>query len=223
MDDDVTEDGPSLRDMKRVWKQVLHRGQQMRNTLDQKESKPPLLSEVLDFLSHARNLPTPEESYGTRHIVVEGISESIHAILDHVSKAHDAQAKLLDILYDEENEGVDTEAVRKYVEELDGTLCIRLDELNVLEKQLDLAADWHARMNGLLEGDSSTENDRRDELKAAEELLQEASCLGIRWRGQVQLENRVQEAYQLRDRLVEWQAVRFIVMFLSRVSANVCF
>jgi hypothetical protein len=193
--------------MKRVWKQVLHRGQEMRKTLDRNESKP-LLSEVLAYLSRARNLPTPEESYGTRHIVVEGISENIHAILNHVSKAHDARAKLFDILYDEENEGVDMTGVKCYLEEQDETLSIRLDEMNVLEKQLDLAADWQARVDGL-EGDSSTE-DCRDELKASEQLLEEASCLGIRWRGQVQLENRVQEAYQLRDRLVEWQKVRLL-------------
>jgi hypothetical protein len=203
--------------MKRVWKQVLHRGQEMRKSLDRNESKL-LLSEVLDFLSHVRNLRPPEESYGTRHIVVEGISENIHAILDHVSKAHDVQAKLFDILYDEDNEGVDLDAVKTYVEGLDGTLSIRLDEMNVLEKEFDLAVDWQARMNGL-EGNSSTE-DGRDELKASEQLLQEASCLGIRWRGQVQLEDRVQEAYQLRDRLVKWQKV--CSLCVPRISANVC-
>jgi hypothetical protein len=125
IDDNVSEDGPSPRDMKRVWKQVLHRGQEMRKSLDRNESNL-LLSEVLDFLSHVRNLRPPEESYGTRHIVVEGISENIHAILDHVSKAHDAQAKLFDILYDEDNEGVDLDAVKTYVEGLDGTLSIQL-------------------------------------------------------------------------------------------------
>lgn len=194
--------------MKRVWKAVLARGQEMGRELDKLESKP-LLSQVLAFCYNARSLSIPEESYGTRHIVVDGISECMHAILDHVSKAHDAQAKLFDMLYDEENEGVDIDALRKYIEELKETLSIRLDEMDVLEKQLDLAADWQARMDGLA-GDSE---DRRDELKAAEELLQEASMLGIRWRGQVQLENRVEEAYQLRDRLREWQEVR--LSFLS--------
>lgn len=196
--------------MKRVWKAVLARGQEMGRELDKMESKP-LLSEVLAFCHNARSLPIPEESYGTRHIVVEGISESIHAILDHVSKAHDAQAKLLDMLYDEDNEGVDIDALRKYIEELNETLSIRLDEMGVLEKQLDLAMNWQARMDGL-DGDSE---DRRDELKAAEELLQEASTLGIRWRGQVQLENRVEEAYQLRNRLREWQKVRLSFASLS--------
>ena len=202
-------DESSSRDRKRVWKVLLARCREMGRELGKMEPKP-LLSEVLAFCYNARSLSIPEESYGMRHVAVEGISESMHAILDHVSKAIDAQAKLFDMLYDEENEGVDIDTLRNYVKELKETLSIRLDEMDLLEKQLDLAEDWQARTDGLLEGDSE---DRRDELKAAEELLQEASTLGIRWRGQVQLENQVEEAYQLRDRLREWQKVRLCFVF----------
>ena len=200
-------------DMKRVWKAVLACGQAMGRELEQKESKP-LLSDVMSFIRNAHGLASPEESFGTRHIVVEGISESMHTILDHVSKAHDAQAKLLDMLYDEENEGVDLDAVRKYMNEVNRTISIRLDEMSVLENQLELAAEWQSRLDSLMsandsDGDSIMTDDR-DDLAAAEQLLADGSTLGIRSRGVVQLEKQIEKAYQLRDRLRAWQKVGLV-------------
>ena len=188
-------------DMKRVWKAVLAHAQELGEELD--KANKPLLSQVLAFVKGAHSLPLPEESYGTRHIVVEGISESMHRILDHVIKAHDAQAKLLDMLYDEDDDGVDTISVRKYMDECDSTLAIRLDAMNTLENQLDLAQQWQSRLDELARDVLVT--DERDDLREAEELLRQACMLGFRWRGQVELEGRVQKAHELRDRLRDWQ------------------
>lgn len=188
-------------DMKRVWKAVLHNEQELGHHLE--EMKKPLLSHILDFTRNAYCLPPPEESFGSRHIVVEGISESMHVLLNHVTKAHDAQAKLLDMLYDEDDEGVEMEAVKKYMKELDSSLTIRLDIMNVLDRQLDLACRWQGRMKKLSR--EVLVPDDNDDLAQYEELLREANQLGIRWRGQVELEERVNKAYQLRDRLREWQ------------------
>jgi len=188
-------------DMKRVWKAVLSRAQELGRELD--SGTKPLLSQVVSFVRNAQCLPPPEDFYGTRHIVVEGISEAMHRILNDVTRAHDAQAKLLDILYDENNEGVNVEAVTKYIKLVDSTLAIRLDAVNVVEQQLELAQKWQARMDGL-ERDVLVPDDI-DDLEQALELLRDASRLGIRWRGQVELEERVNKAFQLRDRLYEWQ------------------
>lgn len=195
------QDLPVQEDMKHVWKAVLASAQELGHSVE--EDKKPLLSHVINFIRNAYCLPPPEESFGSRAVVVEGISDSMHFLLDHVTKAHDAQAKILDMLYDESNEGIDMEAVKKFTEELASSLTLRLDIMDVLDKQLDIATKWQVRLKKLSR--EVLVPDDIDDLAQLEELLREASQLSIRWRGQVEHEEHVEKAYQLRDRLREWQ------------------
>lgn len=192
-------------DMKRVWKAVLQCAQEMTHELEGQSSNntnKPLLSQLVYLVQNAAYLPPPEESFGNRHLVVEGISTSMHLLIDAISKALDQQAKLLDCLYDLNQEGVDRTAVKQLVKELDSTLAVRLDSLNVVDKQLELAQKWQSRVNKLTR--SVLVADDVDDLAQYQDLLQEASTLGIRWKGQVELEERVEKALELRNRLREW-------------------
>lgn len=219
----------SEQDMRRVWKAVLHCGQELFQEMENAENKHPLLSQIVQFIEHAACLPPPEESYGSRHVVVEGISKAMHALLDHVTKAHDAQAKLLDVLFDEDKEGVDETEVEACLQDCKANLCLKLDSAVLVEKQLDLAKKWQARVDALAR--DALVPDDVDDLAQSQALLQEASTtLGIRWRGQVFLEELVDKALELRNRLREWQSntaekqslkfVNALVRDASRLNVN---
>lgn len=205
----------SVDDMKGVWRSVLSYGQAMEAAMseDSSGSKRWYMSDVLSFVQNAYGLPTPEESFGTRHIVVEQISLCFISILDHVSKARDVQAKLMDRLYDEEREGIDLDSLKKFLEETDQTLPVKLDESKFLCQQLEVAAQWQARLDAIVERDDNGQSPdtgtmkcegRTENLCAAEELASEGRTHAIRSRSLVLLEKKIERAYRLRDRINEW-------------------
>ena len=187
-------------DMKGVWRSILAYGQSMERATSEPGSSRPSLTELVNFLRNAYELPTPEESFGNRHVCVEQLSECFHSLQDHVSKARDALAEILDFLAANED-GVDMDALRKLLDEQLPKVCpVVLDEEAILRKQLDMASEWQERLDALLENPG----EEQDNLVLAEELAREARSFGVRIRGLVLLEKRLEKAHQLQDRLDGW-------------------
>jgi hypothetical protein len=232
VDDDSSEQQWDEDDMKGVWRSILACSQEMERDL--RNGRRLLLSDVTNFLRRAYCLPVPEEAFGTRHLLVEGISDSFHNLLDFVSKARDVQAKLIDLLYDDSGEGVDMDAVQKYLAEVPNTCNIKLDEEAIVAQQLECLRDWKSRLDKLardyeIESEDGDGNDddvmeddeHRNELAAAEQLaLEGVTKLAFRSKELVLLEKRIAKAHLLDERIKSWknsveQGTKEMVKFVS--------
>jgi hypothetical protein len=192
-------------DMRGVWRSVLSCGQEMERTLNG-DGEPLGMMQVVDFLHNAYSLPTAESSFGNRHLVVHGISECLNYIFDHLSKARDFQAKVHDVLFDEPNEGVDMDALKKMLDEGKQQCRIRMDDSNLLDQQIDATLKWQARLDALitLDGDAM-DLDNNDSLKAAQVLAKEARTFAVRTRNLIHLEKRLEKAQELQRKLENWR------------------
>lgn len=188
-------------DMKGVWRSILSYGQSMERTVSAADGAKPCFSEVMKFLFHCYALPIPESSFGNRHVCVEQLSECFNSLLDHVSKARDVLSEIMDCLA-ENQDGVDTEALRKLLDIQLDTCPLLLTEEAVLRKHLVVASKWQERLDGLLATAHDAED--QDNLLVAETLAEEARSYGVRMRGLVLLEKKIQKAHQLDERLSEW-------------------
>ena len=188
-------------DMKGVWRSVLAYGQSMERAISEPGATTrPSVREVMNFMRHAYALPLPEDAFGNRHVCIEQLSECFHNLQDHVSKARDALAHVLDFLADDED-GVEVDSLRKLLDEQLTKICpLSLNEETMLRNELVKISEWQARLDYLLENPQGEE----DCLSIALGLAQEAKSFGIRIRDLVALEKRIARAHQLQKRLDGW-------------------
>ena len=191
-------------DMKGVWRSILSYGQSMERAAAAAAAEHgvarPTLVEVVNFMRKAYALPWPEESFGNRHVCVEQLSECFHNLQDHVSKARDARAGLLDFLANDED-GVDMDALRKLLyDQLPKACPLFLSEETILGNELQIASEWQVQVDALLENPPA----ELDCLARAKELASKARTFGVRIRGLVCLEKRIEKAHQFQERLEGW-------------------
>ena len=201
-DVDVEDDALMSRDddMKGVWRSILSYGQSIERAAAEPGGTRPSFTEVVNFMLNANALPWPEESFGNRHVCVEQLSECFHNLQDHVSKARDARAGILDFLADDKD-GIDMDALRKLLDDqLPKTCPLLLPEETLLRKELEKATDWQTQVDALLENPPADQ----DCLAMAKELASKARTFGVRSRGLVCLEKRIEKAHQFQERLEGW-------------------
>ena len=82
-------------DSKGAWRSILACGKSIERQLNIESigKRKPLLSTLLTFVSKAYGLPTPESCFGTHHVMIEEVSNTIISILNHVKKAQHVHAK----------------------------------------------------------------------------------------------------------------------------------
>ena len=210
-------------DMKGVWRSILSYGQSIERAAAESGGTRPSLAEVVNFMLNAYVLPWPEESFGNRHVCVEQLSECFHNLQDHVSKARDARAGILDFLADDED-GVDMDALRKLLDDQLPKACpLLLTEEALLRKELEMASEWQTQVDALLANPPADQ----DCLAMAKELACRARTFGVRSRGLVCLEKRIEKAHQFQERLEGWdqhkctntvKSVAALVRDLNRVN-----
>lgn len=210
----VDEASSNNEDFKIAWSSVLAFGQtleqELKSTCSERGVKKPLLSCVLSFIDHVCSLPPPEDVFGSRHVIVDEISKCMSAILYHVCDARNMQAKLFDIINDGKKEGVDIAAFSKLLDEADRTIPIKLDESETWRRSLQVLADWQTQLDSIIEKhdenfDMPTSDGSGSDLQTAEALVEQGRAHGIPSRSLVQLEAKIETAYQLRDRIRDWQ------------------
>lgn len=209
--DDITGDVSchvenDLEVQKEIWKAVLAFGNAIEEQIKKAGSEGgddlslPKLSTLMCFLNHAfRVRPIPEDIFRAPSVPPE-INACLNNITEYTEKARDIQAELIDLLYDTNSHGVDTEALQKLMEKIGRALPVELDEAEELNHQLSLVMDWQRRLDVLVE-------DLEVGLSTLEELAEEGRTFAFRSKSLVQLEHRIHKAYLLRDRFDEWRKV----------------
>jgi hypothetical protein len=199
--------GSDSDDLKGAWRSVLACGKSMERQLNGDAcNQKPLLSTVVSFVRNAYALPVPESCFGTNHVMIEEVSSCLLTLLDHVDKARHEQAKLRDMLYDEEGEGVDMDALQKFLESTGKALPIRLDEAEELYSYRERVTEWEGRLAKILEPAATDENgEGRNNLAAVQQLAVEAKTHAFVSKSHVQLQARIQKAHTIREKLIEWE------------------
>jgi hypothetical protein len=198
-------------DSKGAWRSILACGKSIERQLKSESlglgDQKPLLSTLLTFVGKAYSLPTPESCFGTHHVMIEEVSNTIIFILNHVKKAQNFHAKIRDKMFDESQGGIDSDDLFKFLDTEYSALPIRLREVDKLYQFRDIIVQWESRLLQVL---SVTEEDVeyaniKMYLSFAEKMQQEARGHGYRSKALVQLTSRINKAYDLRDRILRWK------------------
>ena len=166
-------------------------------------------SQICQFLLHAARLT------GSDDVDVDNGNKAVHqkldtvmwALIDISRGAQQSQAKIYDLLFEA---GVDVDALKKQLDHLDQNLKIELDEMEAWKSQIQTVSKWQERLDAIMkerEDDALLESTAadRDDFELLESFIAEAKVHGFRSKGLVTLEKKLQKAYQLRDRILEWK------------------
>ena len=199
---------PDSDDLKGAWRSVLACGKSLERQLngDASGTNKPLLSTVVSFVRNAYGLPLPESCFGTQHVMIEEVSNCMLTLLEHVDKAREVHAKLMDLLYDEQGEGVDMDALQKFLDASAKALPVRLDISDELLMVRERVVDWERRLNDIMDSArDDIDSDNRDDLERVKELANEARCHGLNSKSLVELHCRIRRAHQIQKRIIEWK------------------
>jgi len=176
--------------------------------------KRPKLQDLLIIVWKAYSIPKPEGVFGRRDFISKHISQSMNIILDQVEAARDVIAYLSDAIYDEDNEGIDIDSLRKLLISKDTESRLILIEIDVARIMLEEALSWQSKLSitSNCEGNGVSSNSEdlaipRQSLSHAQDLLVEGRLLSLRPKSVVQLEQRIQRAHHLRDQIRQWKKV----------------
>lgn len=194
---------------KEVWEAILVFGQAIEEKLNKassgskKDVELPKLSTLCSFLNNAYFVsPTPREIFLFSDVPI-AIDACLSNIATHVDLARNLQAKLMDLLDEANDNGVDLDALQKLLDEATRTLAVELDDGKILYEQVLLGLDWQKRLDSMV-----SENDHC--LSSMEELAEEGRSFAFRSKSLVILEGRILKAHRLRDKIVRWKKVSLL-------------
>jgi PLU-1-like protein/PHD-finger len=176
------------------------------------------LSAVSDFLQHAAQLPLPVTVVAAQEIAV-----TMGGLAEAYTVARRQQAQLLDLWGED---GVDVDVIRKQIETAETTVGLVLDEMDEIKRQVDVVSAWQGRVDAVY-GQCNTmdEASDRNDLLSLELLLLEGRMHGFRCKGLTALEQKVERAYSLQDRILNWkvssQENRETMKFIAAVVRDI--
>lgn len=206
---------------KEVWASILVFAQAIEEKLtkaasgNKKDVQLPKLSTLCSFLNNAHQVrPLPGDIFRCSD-VPPAIDSCLDNIAYHVDQARSIQAKLMDLLDEANDIGVDLDALQKLLDQSGRFLAVELDDANILEDEIQLGLDWQKRLDAMVaESDHCLSN--------LEELAEEGRSFAFRSKSLVCLENRIFKAHQLRDRIVEWKKVCLCSVALATLPRMWC-
>ena len=198
-------------DLKGAWRSILACAKSIERQLNNEslgpDDKKPLISTLLTFVGKAYELPAPEKCFGTHHVMIEEVSNTIISILKHVKTAQNVHAKIRDKLFNDAEEGINSDDLLKFLETEYGRLPIRLEEVDKLYKFRGVVVEWEKRLIQVLSAAEDLEHESMvNYLTIAENMQQEARSHGYKSKALVQLTSRINKAYELRDKILKWKS-----------------
>lgn len=205
-------------ELQATWKAVLACAEACLEQVKLKES-PVYLSSVLHFLQQAAQLPAPETVFAAT--TAREIDAAMGGLVEAYIAARGQQALLLDLWGEE---GVDVDVIRKQIEA--ASVGLILDELDEMKRQVNVVLAWQKRLEEAY-GQCNTmdEASDRNDLLSLERMLLEGRTHGFRCKGMTALEQKIERAYSLRDRILRWksmsQGTRETVKFVAALVRDI--
>lgn len=220
LDDNAPTCTLSVEELQATWKAVLMCGDVCLKQVRSKE-RDIYVSAVSCFLQQAAKLPPAETVFAAT------TAEEIGVILSELNEVYLAAKKQLAQLLDLWGEdGVEVEVIRKLVETTEKTSGLVLDEMNEMKRQVAVVSAWQSRLeekHGLC-NITDEANDRSD-LSFLEELLREGRAHGLRCRGLIALEQKVERVYSLQNRILKWKRsckeTKETIKFISAIARDI--
>lgn len=196
-------------DLKGAWRAILACGKSIERQLNGElpGRRKPYLSTLLTFVGNAYRLPLPESCFGTHHVVIEEVSSTMTGILQQIQKAKDVQSRILDKIFNEAVEGIDSEALLKFLDNECESLPIILPEASQLYESRAVVVEWEARLSSVLDNKEldSVECEFEVSLQEAERFREEAKSHGYFSKALINLISRIRKAHSLRARILQWK------------------
>lgn len=203
---------------KKIWKSILAYTNSILGKGDDSRdnhSKPPLI-DLLELVGKAHSLPTPEEAFGRRDPSARQMSENMNAVIDMIESGRNCVARILKCLKDD-GEGIELDALRKVIDEIERKSPAGLAELDAVKRQLQEATLWEEKLESNIDHGTADSNDSDGEdlitekkltLEKVERLVSKGQNLTLRPRSLVRLQNRIERAHILRRRIIVWNEAR---------------
>ena len=195
----------------KIWKSILESGQSVIALSKDKDNlKLPKVRDLLILLGKAYSLPKPEDVFGRRDSISKQVSQCLNSILDRIENARGVIAHITDAIYDKDESGLEINKLYKILDRKSAKCTVRIEEVEIIRGMLEEALAWEAKLSHSLndqEDDGEASHDLnlpQQSLTNAEELALRGRSLSIRPKSLVILDNRIERAYQLRNRIREW-------------------
>jgi PLU-1-like protein/PHD-finger len=175
--------------------------------VQQIQSRPPrsgsiYLSEVWHFLYQVSQLPACREDTLTiteQEILVKVLTE----LVDAYAAIRWSYARLLDLWGEV---GVDPDVILKEIDSAATSHGIVMDCLCEMKRHVHMVASWQKNVDKVCAGCNTTDNHQnKNDLVVLEELLKEGRGHGIQVKGLIALEQKVERANQLQERILLWK------------------
>jgi hypothetical protein len=192
----------------KVWASILVFAQAIEEKLNKaasgskKNLQAPKLSTLCSFLNNAYHVPPLSGYISISSDVPATFDTCMDNIATYVDQARGVQAKLMDLLDEADDEGVDLDSLQKLLDQASRSLAVELDDAEMVQDQVRLGLDWQKRLDVLVA-------DNEHCLQSLEDLAVEGRAFAFRSKGLVCLESRISKAHKLRDKIVDWKKVGF--------------
>ena len=203
---------------KKIWKSILAYSNNVLvrlNDCTDIKCKPPLI-DLLELVTKAHALPTPEEAFGRRDPSARQMSENMNAVIDAIERGRNCVARILKCLKDD-GEGIELDALQKVIDEIEQKCPVGLVELDAVKRQVKEATLWEEKLennidHGTADSDASDGEELITEkkltLEKVERLVSKGQNLSLRPQSLVRLQNRIERAHILRRRIAVWNEAR---------------
>jgi hypothetical protein len=198
-------------DLIACWTSILERGQMVVTNCE--NGLKPNFADLFILLKKAHSIPNPEEVFGKRDTMPKRIAQCLNTIIDLVDNGRDVLAHMTDAMYDDSDEGLELQGLRKTIDAKSGILKVQLDELSIAQDILSEALDWESRLTDKSRSDDEESSSSEDlhlpnqSLSSAENQARQGRQLALRTNSLVSLEDRIHKAYDLRNRIRDWNKV----------------
>jgi hypothetical protein len=189
-----TQEAPLEQPPDLLWDAVLAAAQSMQQDLVDKQQTLNL-SEIVAFIGRVHALPPAPPKHNNT------LDAAMNALWNACQGPMRNQAILMDLWVEE---GVLTEVLRKQLTACAKDTTIVLDDTDDRNRQLSVVMEWQTRVDAAA-GQDPDYDDGRHDILTLEGFAEEARAHGFRSKGLVALEAKLEKAYQLRDRIIEWK------------------
>lgn len=203
------------------WTSILEKGQTVVDNYE--NGHKPKIVDLFLLLKKAYSIPNPEEVFGKRDTMPKRIAQCLNSIIDLIDNGRDVLAHITDAMYDESDDGIELQNLRKIIDAKSEILKVHLGELSIARDILAEALEWESRLTEISrtgDGESSSSEDLHlpnQSLSSAEDQGSRGRLLVLRPNTLVSLEGRIRMAYDLRNRIRSWNKVREYVVVLRCV------
>ena len=189
--------------------------------------------QITSLIQLSMSLPPPRNIV-MKESMLHRIERNVANLHDISSKVRDNLAILFDMVEDSENVGVDLEALKTSVHQIEQKCPVYVYEIDVIKRWIGEVLSWEKEVSTAFQKIPSSQEKEKDkdvnnyekpknDLPMMKLLLNKSKELFLRSKSMVQLEERNKRAETLRLKILKWNKVCFVSMKEYQLSVVIQF